>query len=121
MPGHARPAGSPGEVSDPAGLGVARLLLGDNDPEHIAAFVAAMVGPVREWDERRGTGLVETIEAWFASGARLKETASTLHVHPNTVTQRLDRVGELLGPGMARPGAIAGPAARAATGPPPAG
>ena len=95
--------GRHGEVSDPAGLGVARLLLGDNDPVHVAEFVAAMVGPVREWDERRGTALVETIEAWFASGTRLKETASTLHVHPNTVTQRLDRVGELLGPGWRDP------------------
>ncbi|MBL0748936.1 helix-turn-helix domain-containing protein [Nocardioides baculatus] len=92
-----------GEVSDPAGLGVARLLLGDNDPEHVAAFVDTMIGPVREWDERRGTGLVDTLEEWFASGGRLKETASALHVHPNTVTQRLERIGELLGDGWREP------------------
>jgi GAF domain-containing protein len=91
------------EVSDPAGLGVARLLLGDNDPEHVAAFVESMIGPVRAWDERRGTGLVDTLEAWFASGGHLKETASALHVHPNTVTQRLDRIGELLGDGWRDP------------------
>ena len=95
--------GRAGEVSDPTGLGVARLLLGDNDPEHVAAFVEAMVGPVRAWDARRGTGLVATLEAWFASGGHLRETAATLHVHPNTVTQRLDRVGELLGPGWRDP------------------
>jgi DNA-binding PucR family transcriptional regulator len=96
--------GRRGEVSDPAGLGVARLLLGDNEPEHVTAFVEATVGPVREWDERRGTGLVETLEAWFASGGRLKETAGVLHVHPNTVTQRLERVTELLGQGWRDPG-----------------
>ncbi len=96
--------GRRGEVSDPAGLGVARLLLGDNDPEHVAAFVTAMVGPVRDWDERRGTGLVDTLEAWFASGGHLKGTAAALHVHPNTVTQRLDRIGELLGAGWRDPG-----------------
>ena len=95
--------GRAGEVSDPTGLGVARLLLGDNDPEHVAAFVEAMVGPVRAWDARRGTGLVATLEAWFASGGHLRETAAELHVHPNTVTQRLDRVGELLGPGWRDP------------------
>jgi GAF domain-containing protein len=95
--------GRVGEVSDPAGLGVARLLLGDNDPEHVAAFVDTMVGPVREWDQRRGTGLVDTLEEWFASGGRLKETAAALHVHPNTVTQRLDRIGELLGDGWREP------------------
>ena len=95
--------GRVGEVSDPAGLGVARLLLGDNDPEHVAAFVESMIGPVRAWDERRGTGLVDTLEAWFASGGRLKEAAAALHVHPNTVTQRLDRIGELLGDGWRDP------------------
>ena len=95
--------GRRGEVSDPAGLGVARLLLGDNDPEHVMAFVEAMVGPVRAWDARRGTALVGTLEAWFATGGRLRETASALHVHPNTVTQRLERVGELLGPGWRDP------------------
>lgn len=96
--------GRGGEVSDPAGLGVARLLLGDNDPEHVTAFVETMIGPVRAWDERRGTGLVVTLEAWFATGGHLKDTASVLHVHPNTVTQRLERVGELLGSGWREPG-----------------
>lgn len=95
--------GRTGEVSDPAGLGVARLLLGDNEPEHVDAFVETMIGPVREWDARRGTGLVDTLEAWFASGGRLKEAASALHVHPNTVTQRLERIGELLGEGWRDP------------------
>lgn len=96
--------GRRGEVSDPAGLGVARLLLGDNDLEHVTAFVDAMVGPVRAWDARRGTGLVETLEAWFATGGHLKDTATALHLHPNTVTQRLERIGELLGPGWREPG-----------------
>ena len=38
-----------------------------------------------------------TLDAWFASGGSLKDTAAALHVHPNTVTQRLDRVTGLLG------------------------
>ena len=40
---------------------------------------------------------VETLEAWFAGGGRLKETGAALHIHPNTVSQRLDRVAGLLG------------------------
>lgn len=95
--------GRRGAVSDPAGLGVARLLLGDNDREHVAAFIEATIGPVRAWDARRGTGLVTTLEAWFASGGHLKDTAAELHVHPNTVTQRLERIGELLGAGWRDP------------------
>ncbi len=95
--------GRRGAVSDPAGLGVARLLLGDNDREHVTAFIETTIGPVRAWDDRRGTGLVATLEEWFASGGHLKVTASALHVHPNTVTQRLERIGELLGAGWREP------------------
>jgi len=89
--------GRSGEVSDPAGLGVTRLLLGQNGPAEVEEYVAATVGPVLEYDAQRGTSLLETLESWFATGGRVRETAERLHVHPNTVVQRLDRVTELLG------------------------
>lgn len=95
--------GRTGEVSDPAGLGLARLLLGENGPEQLAAYVETTLGPVLGYDADRGTSLRETLDAWFATGGRVKETAHRLHVHPNTVAQRLDRVGELLGPGWRDP------------------
>ena len=47
---------------------------------------------------------METLEAWFATGGRVRETAERLHVHPNTVVQRLDRVTELLGSDWRDPG-----------------
>jgi sugar diacid utilization regulator len=96
--------GRSGEVSDPAGLGLARLLLGQNGPEELDAFISGQVGPVLEYDDRRGTELVATLEAWFAAGARPAETAKRLHVHPNTVAQRLDRVTRLLGADWRDPG-----------------
>lgn len=96
--------GRHGEVSDPAGLGLARLLLGENGPEQLAAYVTTTLGPVLSYDAERGTALHETLDAWFATGGRVKETAARLHVHPNTVSQRLDRVGELLGSGWRDPG-----------------
>lgn len=89
--------GRAGEVSDASGLGLARLLLGDNGPAQLASFLATTIGPVREYDARRGTSLVATLEAWYATGGRLKAAAEVLHVHPNTVTQRLDRIDDLLG------------------------
>ncbi len=89
--------GRAGEVSDATGLGLARLLLGDNGPEQLGSFLEATIGPVRDYDARRGTALIATLEAWFASGGKLKSAAERLHVHPNTVTQRLDRIDDLLG------------------------
>lgn len=95
--------GRTGEVSDPAGLGLARLLLGQNGPAELAEFVSGVLGPVLAYDARRNTRLVSTLEAWFAAGGSPAETARQLHVHPNTVAQRLDRVGTLLGDGWRDP------------------
>lgn len=89
--------GRTGEVSDPAGLGLARLLLGENGPAQLGDFLAATLGPVLDYDAVRGTVLTETLEAWFATGGSARLAAARLHVHPNTVAQRLARVGELLG------------------------
>ncbi|MGD0602544.1 MAG: helix-turn-helix domain-containing protein [Streptosporangiaceae bacterium] len=38
-----------------------------------------------------------TVEAYLNSGCNLTKTGRLLHVHVNTVTQRLDRIGRLLG------------------------
>lgn len=95
--------GRTGEVSDPGGLGLARLLLGSNGPAELGEFLDVVAGPVLEYDAQRGTSLVETLQAWFDTGGGLGETASRLHVHPNTVTQRLDRVARLLGEGWRDP------------------
>ena len=99
-----RRLGRGGEVSDPGGLGLARLLLGGNGPEELEEFIARTLGPVLDYDARRDSRLAETIEAWLATGGALRETAARLHIHPNTVSQRLDRVAQLLGDDWRDPG-----------------
>jgi DNA-binding PucR family transcriptional regulator len=86
-----------GDVSDPAHLGLARLLLGTSGPGELDDFVTAVLGPVADYDRERGSALVETLGAWFDAGGSLRDTAAVLHVHPNTVGQRLDRISSLLG------------------------
>jgi hypothetical protein len=46
---------------------------------------------------RAGGELLETLEAFFASGSVLESTARGLFVHPNTVRYRLKRIGEVTG------------------------
>ncbi|MEV5874578.1 GAF domain-containing protein [Streptomyces sp. NPDC052101] len=70
------------------------LLAGERD---VAGFVDRTVGPVVSYDERRGTDLLRTLDAYFASGMSPARTKGALHVHVNTVAQRLERVGRLLG------------------------
>lgn len=70
------------------------LLAGDRD---ISGFVDRTIGGVVAYDERRGTDLLHTLDAYFASGMSPARTKDALHVHVNTVAQRLERVGRLLG------------------------
>ncbi|MEU8555575.1 helix-turn-helix domain-containing protein [Streptomyces anthocyanicus] len=70
------------------------LLAGDQD---VPGFVDRTIGQVVAYDERRGTELVRTLDAYFACGMSPARTKEALHVHVNTVAQRLERVGRLLG------------------------
>ncbi|MFF9624504.1 helix-turn-helix domain-containing protein [Streptomyces griseosporeus] len=70
------------------------LLAGDRD---ISGFVERTIGDVVAYDRRRGTDLLRTLEAYFACGMSPARTKDELHVHVNTVAQRLERVARLLG------------------------
>ncbi|MCX5264098.1 GAF domain-containing protein [Streptomyces sp. NBC_00199] len=70
------------------------LLAGDRD---VGGFVDRTIGRVVAYDERRGTDLLRTLDAYFAAGMSPARTKDELHVHVNTVAQRLERVGRLLG------------------------
>ena len=62
-----------------------------------------MLGPILEYDACRGSDLAATLDAWFGQGGHLGRTAAVLHLHPNTVGQRLSRVGKLLGDDWSEP------------------
>ncbi|MEU3613759.1 helix-turn-helix domain-containing protein [Streptomyces sp. NPDC006872] len=76
------------------------LLAGDRD---VAGFVDRTIGRVVAYDEQRGTDLLRTLDAYFASGMSPARTKDELHVHVNTVAQRLERVRRLLGDDWQRP------------------
>ncbi|WP_225804871.1 GAF domain-containing protein [Streptomyces sp. NK15101] len=82
-------------------LGFLGLLLADS--RDIDGFVGRTIGQVVAYDRRRGTELVRTLDAYFASGMSPARTKDELHVHVNTVAQRLERVGRLLGPDWQSP------------------
>ncbi|MEV6638680.1 GAF domain-containing protein [Amycolatopsis sp. NPDC051371] len=70
------------------------------DPERageLDRFLAASIGALLDHDERRGTGLVDTLSAYYAHHANVAATARALHLHVNTLLKRLDRAGTVLG------------------------
>jgi GAF domain-containing protein len=67
------------------------------DAPDVDAYLTRVLGPLLDYDAARGTDLVATLDAYFACGASPRRAAARLHVHANTVAQRLDRIGVLLG------------------------
>ena len=93
--------GVTGSAASARELGFLGVLLSDN--HDVDGFVRATIGPVLDYDRERNTELVRTLEAYFNTGSSPTYAAEQLHVHPNTVTRRLDRISELLGPDWQKP------------------
>ena len=91
-------AGHPASADDIGFLGV--LL---SDRRDVEGFVRSMIGPVLDHDERRRTDLVRTLAAYFETGGSPTLAAQRLHVHPNTVARRMDRIAGLLGADWQKP------------------
>ncbi|NJQ03458.1 helix-turn-helix domain-containing protein [Streptomyces zingiberis] len=87
--------GRAGQGAATEDFGFLGLLLADS--RDVASFVRRTIGPVTDYDARRGTELVRTLEAYFACGMSPARTKDELHVHVNTVAQRLERIARLLG------------------------
>jgi DNA-binding PucR family transcriptional regulator len=84
-----------------ADLGFVGLIAADR--VDVDAYLARVLGPLLDYDAERGTELVATLAAYFACGASPRRAALQLHVHANTVAQRLDRIGVLLGADWSAP------------------
>ncbi len=90
-----RSLGRIGDAATTDDLGFSGLLLSQD--RDVPGFVAAALGPLLEYDAKRGTLLVETLRAYFAAGGNLSRAKDDLHIHVNTVAQRLERIGQLIG------------------------
>ncbi|MFE7324803.1 helix-turn-helix domain-containing protein [Streptomyces sp. NPDC057565] len=90
-----RVLGRTGEGACVDELGFLGVVLGN--AQDVDGFVTATLGPLLRYDAQRGTHLVRTLSAYFGSGGSLIRAKDELHVHVNTVVQRLDRIQVLLG------------------------
>ncbi|MEV0492055.1 helix-turn-helix domain-containing protein [Streptomyces atratus] len=87
-----------GEGASPDELGVYGLLFHQAGREELHRFVRRAIGPVLDYDTRRGGELTRTLLAFFACDGSLNRTAAELYIHVNTLYQRIDRITSLLGP-----------------------
>ncbi|MEO3973470.1 helix-turn-helix domain-containing protein [Streptomyces sp. CAU 1734] len=92
---------SAGGYASTEDLGFLGVLLSDD--RDAASFIDATIGPVLDYDAQRSTELTRTLDEYFAAGGSPRHAADALHVHPNTVSRRLERITELLGAEWLRP------------------
>ena len=65
------------------------------EPTRLA--VREMLAPLLDYDAENGTDLVATAFAYLDAGRSVARVAHRMHVHENTVRQRVERIGRLLG------------------------
>lgn len=89
--------GREGDGSTLEELGVVSRLLEGATATQVQRVVDRTLGSLLAYDEEHSTALVETVECYFAGGQSPPEAARRMHVHVNTVYQRLERVDRVLG------------------------
>lgn len=76
-----------------------RLLVGIllRDPAELQRLCAETISPLRAYDARHGTELVETVREFLVRDGSTIETAAAMSLHRHTVGYRLARVQEVSG------------------------
>jgi purine catabolism regulator len=73
------------------------LLLALQDQDVVDSFRDSLLAPLEEHDAAHGTDLLGTLEEFLTSGGRWQDTADQLHLHVNSLRNRLARVEALTG------------------------
>jgi len=89
--------GRPGECVEAAELGVYRSLFSQAGRDEIASFIELTVGPLLAHDSERQRDLARTLSTYLEQSQHHARTCSILHIHANTLYQRLERVTQLIG------------------------
>ena len=95
-------AGAPA-VIDLTQRTVDQLLLELGDTARLTEFATSVLGRAMDYDRTRSTALLDTARVVIDAGLDRRAAATRLHLHHNTVAQRMRRLEELTGLAMSRP------------------
>lgn len=90
------------DVATFADIATFRMLLGLLDDQVRQRFSDQVLGTVREHDARAHTDLEHTLRTFLAHDGQWAVTAAALHVHVNTLRNRMSRIAELTGRNVGR-------------------
>ena len=99
--------GREGTLVELADLGIAGLLLQLDDTAQLVEFADRTLGPVLDYDHRHRTELLDTLRVYLDCRLDRGATAARVHIHPNTVGQRIRRIERLCGIELSDPSTAA--------------
>lgn len=84
-------------------LGIYRSVFSHAGRNQLAVFVRQSVGPLLSHDQEYGRNLAATLTTYLGLSQHHARTCAALHIHTNTLYQRLERITALIGPGWKEP------------------
>lgn len=87
-----------GAVTHFEDLGVYRILHHHPDKAELDAFAEEALGKLIEYDRKRNTDLVDTLDVLMDCNLNLSVAARRLYLHYNSLRYRLQKIEELIGP-----------------------
>ena len=93
----ARPVNGTPTVATFRDLGSIQLLLSLGDERGVELYCEAMLGPLRAHDDRYGSALIESLQAYIEANGRWADAAGELGVHRHTLRYRIRKVEQLTG------------------------
>ncbi len=95
-----------GCVATEAELSPYAVVFEKHDTEDIEALLTSVLGPLLEEDRRKGSALANTVLAYLDNGHNARRAAAALGIHVNTLRQRFEAVGHILGDWSETPRAL---------------
>lgn len=92
-----RALGRDSGVATTSVFGITGLLFSATNSSLLNRIVRSRLGRLIDYDAERGTDLELTAWTYLAGGRQAAAAAKQLHIHQNTLRQRLERIDELLG------------------------
>ncbi len=78
-------------------LGIFKILSQDFLNEELEDFYNTTLKPLVDYDEKKSTELVKTLEIFFKNAGNLTRISEQLFAHYNTVLYRINRINEITG------------------------
>jgi len=77
-------------------IGVYSILMPNINDNWIQDFYSRIIIPIKNYDEKYNTELFDTAVNYIENDGKIKETASALFLHKNTIRYRIGKIKELL-------------------------